>query len=99
MNGLAWILATCPEEKYRNGSQAVGFAEKVSEGTDHRVAIVETTLSAAYAETGQFDRALSVVQTARRLATEAGETNALERATKVLEAVQKKKPYRDIPIR
>ncbi len=49
---LAWILATCPNHRYRNGSRAVALAKKTI--ALNPKADVLDTLDAAYAEAGQF---------------------------------------------
>lgn len=53
--GLAWILATCPDDTYRNPDLALRFAKAAvtqSDGLDFRYF---DTLAAAEAATGQFD--------------------------------------------
>ena len=56
-NDLAWTLATCPDEKVRNGRQAVELAEKLCPpNTEPPVEFLDT-LAAAYAEVGRFDDA------------------------------------------
>ena len=97
MNGMAWLLATCPDEKLRDGASAVALAVKIAEGTDHRVAIVETTLAAAYAEAGDFGKATAAAQTASTLAASAGDTNGIARASAVLESVRQGSAYRERP--
>ena len=63
--GLAWIFATCPEEKYRDGRKAVAFAEAFlnnhssKENTNSEQAAIIGTLAAAYARNGQFDKAVA----------------------------------------
>lgn len=60
-NNLAWIMATHPDPRYRNGDRAVAYAEKaVSLGKGKNPSLLGT-LAAAHAETGQFDRAVTVV--------------------------------------
>jgi tetratricopeptide (TPR) repeat protein len=56
-NDLAWTLATCPDEKVRNGPQAVALAEKLCSATKEPPAAFLDTLAAAYAETGRFEEA------------------------------------------
>ncbi len=57
-NGLAWILATCPDDALRNGSEAVKHALKGYElGCGESLAYVGT-LAAAYAEAGNFPEAV-----------------------------------------
>jgi tetratricopeptide (TPR) repeat protein len=49
LNGLAWLLATCPEERFRNGKRAVMLAQRGCE--KNRVWFCVSTLAAALAET------------------------------------------------
>jgi membrane associated rhomboid family serine protease len=57
-NSLAWLLATCPEERLRNGRRAVEIAQQACESTDWENASYLDTLAAAYAESGDFAAAL-----------------------------------------
>lgn len=57
-NSIAWIRATCPDAKYRDGQQAVEFATKACELTQFKDSANLDTLAAAYAETGNFDQAV-----------------------------------------
>jgi tetratricopeptide (TPR) repeat protein len=57
-NGLAWILATCPDDTLRNGAKALQHALKGYElGCEESPAFVGT-LAAAYAESGNFPEAI-----------------------------------------
>ncbi len=94
MNGLAWLLATCPDGKLRNGAQAVALAEKIAEGTEHRLAVVEMTLAAAYAEAGRFQDAIQSGERARALALASGETNLVARDDELLHLYRRGQPYR-----
>ena len=58
LNNLAWIFATCPDARFRNGPDAVCLAERAYAITKGNNATILDTLGAAYAETGQFDKAL-----------------------------------------
>jgi len=56
LNNFAWFLATCPSAKHRNGRRAVRLATKA-------LALAHTpgrldTLAVAFAEAGQFKRAI-----------------------------------------
>lgn len=57
-NNLAWIMATCPDKRYRNGSQAIEFAKKAL-SLSKEVDFLDT-LAAAYAEAGNFEKAQTV---------------------------------------
>jgi tetratricopeptide (TPR) repeat protein len=55
---LAWILATCPDERFRDGKQATEHAKKgceLREWKDHEFLDV---LAAAHAELGEFEKAI-----------------------------------------
>jgi tetratricopeptide (TPR) repeat protein len=62
-NNLAWLLATFPEARIRNGPRAVQLAEQADVMTGGGNPVIIATLSAAYAEAGRFQEA---VRTARR---------------------------------
>jgi len=57
-NGRAWLLATCPDAKYRDGREAVEYGTKACELTGWKDAFYFDTLAAAYAENGQFAKAV-----------------------------------------
>ena len=61
MNNVAWQLSTHPSEKVRDGNLAVRWAEKAVAVTGGKEATYYDTLAAAYAETGQFEKALAMV--------------------------------------
>jgi hypothetical protein len=54
----AWILATCPDAKLRDGQPAVASATRAAELTDWKNSYVLSTLAAAYAEAGDFASAV-----------------------------------------
>jgi tetratricopeptide (TPR) repeat protein len=57
-NGLAWLLATCPDAAHRDGKSAVQHATKACELSRWKNASFLDTLAAAYAETGEFEEAV-----------------------------------------
>lgn len=70
VNALAWLYATCPNDQYRNGKQAVVLAEKACEATESKLPGLLDTLAAAYAEAGRFPDAVQTQKKALTLATE-----------------------------
>ncbi len=58
-NNLAWFLATCANPTVRNGERALRLAQEATAATSHTNAVVLDTLAAAYAETGDFAKAIS----------------------------------------
>jgi tetratricopeptide (TPR) repeat protein len=92
-NGLAWILATCPDERYRNGKDALRFATQACQLDGQKIAGHFDTLAAAYAETGDFDNAQKWQKKA--LATNTDE-KVKQDCQSWLKLYQQHKPYRDV---
>jgi tetratricopeptide (TPR) repeat protein len=63
-DALAWLLATSPYDEVRNGREAVRYGEKAASGSKWKDSTILDTLAAAYAESGQFDQAISAEQQA-----------------------------------
>jgi len=59
LGNVAWILATCPESEYRDGSKAVSLSLKLLEANQGDPTILDN-LAAGYAELGDFTQAVSV---------------------------------------
>lgn len=91
LNNLAWLLATSPEEKLRDGRRAIKLATKAGELTHHQQAHILSTIAAAYAETGDF-------ATARRWsakAVELGDESLKDQLRKELASYEDEKPWRE----
>jgi len=58
MADLSRLLATCSDEKLRDGKRAVELATKANELTAGKDASVLDALAAAHAEIGDFDKAV-----------------------------------------
>lgn len=58
LNELARFYATCPIDEYRNGKKAVQYAERACELTHWKWASGISVLAAAYAEAGDFKKAV-----------------------------------------
>jgi RNA polymerase sigma factor (sigma-70 family) len=92
-NSRAWIWATCPDAKHRNGKKAVESAMKACELADWKNPEYLETLAAAFAETGDFASATKWQTTANAL-HRTGKDKATGESR--LKLYQEKKPYRDI---
>ena len=61
---LAWLQATCPDQQYRNGQMALKNANRADQLTGGKTSSCSVVLAAAYAETGDFDKARQWINTA-----------------------------------
>jgi tetratricopeptide (TPR) repeat protein len=91
-NNLAWLQATCPDERIRDGKKAFANAKRACELTEWKAASCFDTLAGAYAESGDFPHAIQWVEKAI-----AGTNSAAEKQemTRHLAAYQAGKPYRE----
>ncbi len=71
--GSAWLLATAPDASLRNGAAAVADAESARDLSAVNDPGVLDTLAAAYAEDGQFTRAVATAAQALELAVARGD--------------------------
>ena len=91
LNELAWLLATHPEPSIRNGAAAVRLALEGCERTRFEDEIILDTLAAAYAEAGDYARAVEFQKRAIALAPEA----AVEEEKLRLALYERGEPYRE----
>ncbi|MDW8310503.1 MAG: tetratricopeptide repeat protein, partial [Verrucomicrobiales bacterium] len=94
LNNLAWLRATHPDAGLRNGAEAVQLATRAVELTRTNDAEILDTLAAAWAEAGDFERAVATADTALRLAQDRGLTNLLSDVTARRALYQSRQPYR-----
>jgi protein O-mannosyl-transferase len=96
LNGLAWLLATHPDARFRDGAEAIILAQQAVDAAkqDASLAGILDTLAAAYAEAGRFEDA---VATAQRAVAAAKETEPDLRAAiqERAELFAARRPYRD----
>ena len=86
----AWMLATCPDEEFRDGKQALETAKTLCEMREYKIHSDVKALAAAYAEVGDFKRAVQHQQHVVKM-TE-GEKRPAEQ--KILKLYRANKPYR-----
>ncbi len=93
--GIAWLMATCPDERFRDPKRAVPFAERAIQldgGADYRC--VET-LAAAQASAQQFDDAVASQRKALNLATQFAASEAVIAELQArLDQYQHRQPHR-----
>ena len=95
LSGLAWILATNPEDQLRNGAEALRLARHARELLAAPNPRVLASLDAALAEAGQFDEAIKVADQARQLAATSGQNDLANQAARRLESYRAGKPWRE----
>lgn len=106
LNNYAWVLATSPDDDVRDGKLAVELATKACEATNNEESHILSTLAAAYAETGDFDKAaewsrkaIEVFDKQRDAAIAAGNQEKVDELSKELQAeldsFEAKKPWRE----
>jgi tetratricopeptide (TPR) repeat protein len=64
---LAWLLAVCPADEVRDGAEAVELARRACAITNDTSPVLLNTLSAAYAEVGDFPAAIATAHKALKL--------------------------------
>jgi tetratricopeptide (TPR) repeat protein len=97
LDELAWLLATYPDSKARDGAEAVRLAERACALTERRIPALLDTLAAAYAETGEFPRAISVAEEALKSAQATGDNDAVKLSENILSWLRENRPYREEP--
>ena len=97
LDELAWLLATYPDSNARDGAEAVRLAERACTLTDRRVPALLATLAAAYAETGDFPRAVAAGEEALSEARSLGDTDGIKLSENILASVRANVPYRHEP--
>ena len=90
---LAMMQAACPDAKYRNGNQAVSSAMKACQLSQWQSAEAVSALAAAYAETGNFAKAVEFGQRAISVSVDPDKKELEEQ----LALYKDKKPYRREP--
>jgi protein O-mannosyl-transferase len=93
---LAWILATSPNARIRDGGKAVALAERANRLTNGRNPIIGVTLAAAYAEAGQFSDAVKTAEAARQIASDSGNLQLADGIRGYLELYRSGRPFRDV---
>lgn len=97
LDELAWLLATFPDSKSRDGIEAVRLAERACDLTERKIPALLDTLAAAYAEAGDFPRAISAAEEALNRARSSGDNDAVKLSESILASLRENVPYRDQP--
>jgi len=97
LTNLAWLLATCSNASFRNGTKAIelaGEADQLSGGTN---TLVLRALAAAYAESGQFGKGIEIARAAMQLARTQGDNFLVGALQQEIALYELALPYRETP--
>lgn len=92
---MAWVLATCPNPRFRDGAKAVELAERASKVASTNP-VMGATLAAAYAEAGRFPDAVATAERALQLAMNSGNLQMADVIRSHLEFYKAEQPFRDV---
>ena len=99
LNNLAWVMSTGPDDSLRSNEIAVQLATKANQLSKENNPVFIRTLAAAYAQAGQFAKA---IETARRASERANAEGAHDLAVEIWEDIdlyQRRAPLRDPNLR
>jgi tetratricopeptide (TPR) repeat protein len=97
LDELAWLLATNPDSSARDGNEAVRVSERACDLTERKIPALLDTLAAAYAERGEFQRAIAAGEEALNRARSSGDDDAVKLSERILSSTRDNLPYRDEP--
>jgi tetratricopeptide (TPR) repeat protein len=95
LSNLAWVFATSPDDSLRNGTKAVRLAEEALRISGRRIPIIYRTLAAAYAESGDFSKAIQTAQEGVELASSQGNAGLATELQGNIALYQEQQPLRD----
>lgn len=97
LNNLAWLLATCSDDTVRDGAEAVRHAERACHLTEFKDTKIISTLAAAYAEAGNYSKAVTNAEIAIKLQIANGETHLADINNQLLPLYRAGRPYHERP--
>jgi len=95
LTNFAWLLATSQDASVRNGHKAVELARQADQVVGGTNTLVLRTLAAAYAETGEFSKAIRTARSAMQLARMHGEDSLTTDLDQQIALYQLGMPYRE----
>ena len=91
---IVWILATCPDKKYRDGAKAISMALEIISSKKEVTAGDLDNLAAAYAEQDNFEMAIKTQLEAIALLDPVKESSRLKKHKLRLELYENRKKWR-----
>jgi len=96
LNNLAWLLAAGSDASLRNGAKAIQFAQQADQLSRGTNVVVLRTLAAAYAEAGQFGKAIETAQAAIQLGQSQGDDSLAAELQQEIALYELGLPYREM---
>jgi tetratricopeptide (TPR) repeat protein len=98
VSNLAWVFATSPDDSIRDGAKAVQLAEEALRISGSRIPLIFRTLAAAYAESGEFSKAIQTAQQGIELANSQGNPALATELQGNIGLYQEQRPLRDFSL-
>jgi protein O-mannosyl-transferase len=95
LNELAWILATDSNSENRSGPESLQLARHACDLTKNQQPVFITTLAAAYAQTGQFEKAIAALKTSSDIAVSTDDKEIAAKNAQILKTFQNNQPFRE----
>jgi tetratricopeptide (TPR) repeat protein len=95
MSNLAWVFATSPDDSVRDGPKAVQLASEAVRISGRRIPILFRTLAAAYAEVGDYSKAIEIAQEGSDLANSQGNSGLTTELQGNIALYHTERPLRD----
>lgn len=99
LNNLAWLLSTGPDYSVRSGPAAVDLALRLNRVSNYTNPSFIRTLAAAYAEAGQYDKAIDTARTAADLAHAQSQHGLAANIEREINLYREHIPFRDPTVR
>ncbi|MCZ6836788.1 MAG: tetratricopeptide repeat protein [Planctomycetota bacterium] len=95
LNTMAWLLATHPDPRMRDGEEAIELAQHARDLMQGEDPAILLTLAAAHAETGRFSEAIETIDQAQRRAGETQQIEIFTKAETMRAKFEQRQPWRD----
>ena len=95
LSNLAWILATCPDSRIRDGQEAVRLAELAAQLSGRNDFLILDILAASYAEAGLFKKAVESAKQGLTLARKQSDLEAAARFSSRIDLYRSHTAYRE----
>ncbi|MBE8167200.1 MAG: sel1 repeat family protein [Shewanella sp.] len=94
-SNAVWVMATCPDAKYRNGKRAIELGQQLYQSNPTSPTVIDN-LAAAYAENGEFKTAIELQTKAIAFSASQRKDNLSSGLKQRLASYQKHQPVREV---